>query len=191
MVREKVMDITWGEGVGHFLLHHYEVEDLLEAFLRYIAANTITHEFKGFETMLGITAEGRYCNLLLQARGLVLTVTRKRERIRYVVQSRADFFGGLRWILKFNNPKGRPLDHLVMRTTTEARKALARLVHELGMGPVIWGLLLDPSHIESYPGEVVEVEDLLGDFVGEDIALIVIPLTDPGASPASPTGRID
>jgi len=191
MVREKVMDIKWGEGVGHFLLHHYEVEDLLEAFLRYIAANTITHGFTGFRTMLGITAEGRYCNLVLQARGLVLTVTRKKERIRYVVQSRADFFGGLRWILKLNDPKGRPLDHRVMRTTTEAREALAQLVVELGLGPVVSGTLLDPTRIEGYPGEIVEVEDLLGDFVGEEILLIVIPLTDPGASPASPTGRID
>jgi len=191
MAREKVMDYKWGEEMGHFLLHHWEVEDLLKGFLRYIATNTASYRVKAFKTMLGLTVERRYCNVLAQAGGLVLTVTRKKERIRYVVQSRADFFGGLRWILKLNDPKGRPLDHLVMRTTTEARKALARLVHELGMGPVVWGLLLDPSHIESYPGEVVEVEDLLGDFVGEEILLIVIPLTDPEASQGSPAGEAD
>lgn len=187
MVRRKVMSYKWGEEMADWLLHHYEVEELLEWFLNYVAANTVAHEFKAFRTMLGITAEGRYCNLLLQAGGLVLTVTRRKERIRYVVESQADFFGGLRWILRLNDPKGRPLDQAAMRTTREAREALAQLVKGLGMGPVVYGVLSDPSRIESYPWEVVDVERLLGDFVGEDIVLIVIPLTDPGESQGSPT----
>lgn len=191
MVKEELMDWEWGEEMGTFLLDHWEVEELLEWFLDYVAANTVAHEFKAFRTMLGITAEGRYCNLLLQAGGLVLTVTRRKERIRYVVESQADFFGGLRWILRLNDPKGRPLEPVSMRIGRKAREALAQLVLELGMGPVVCGLLLDPSQIGTYPWEVVDVERLLGDFVGEDIVLIIIPLTRPGASPGSPLGEID
>lgn len=187
MVRRKVMSYKWGEEVSHWMSHHEEVEELVESFLRYVKVNTTVHEFKAFKTMLGIRVHDRYCNLLLQAGGLVLTVTRNKEPIKYVVESPADFVGALRWILNLDDPKGRPMEQVIMRITRDAKKALAQLVVELGLGPVVCGLLLDPTKIEIRRPEVVEVQRLLADFVGEDIVLIVIPLTDPGASPAAGT----
>lgn len=98
------VDYAWGDDMRDWLSHHPEVQDLLEAFLRYVAAKTVSHSLKGFKTALGVRAQGRYCNLLPQARGLLLTVTRDKQPVRHVIRSPADFEAGLDWILNLEDP---------------------------------------------------------------------------------------
>lgn len=106
MVREKIMDYRWGRATGRWLLRHHELEELLEAFLRYVAANTTAHRFLGFKCALSIRADGRCCYLLLRPRGLVLTATRDdKGPMRHAINSPADFTGGLQWILNLEDPK--------------------------------------------------------------------------------------
>lgn len=98
------VEYAWGEEMQRWLSSHEEVKDLLEAFLRYVAAKTVAHNFRGFKTAMGVRAEGRYCNVVPQARGLLLTVTRAKEAMKYVIRTPADFEGGLRWILALQDP---------------------------------------------------------------------------------------
>lgn len=99
------VNYQWGEEMQDWLSGHEEVKDLLEAFLRYVAAKTVSHNFRGFKTAMGVRAEGRYCNLVPQARGLLLTVTRAKEAMKYVIRTPADFEGGLDWIVQLKDPK--------------------------------------------------------------------------------------
>jgi len=67
-----------------------------------------------------------------------------------------------------------------MKVSRKAKEALVELVWELGMGQVFVGLLRDPTHLENHwPGYqgAVSIEHLLRPLVGEEIALIVLPLS--------------
>lgn len=106
MVREKIMECRWGKATGNWLHRHHELEELLEAFLRYVAAKTTAHRFMGFKCALSIRADGRCCYLLLRPRGFVLRATRDdKGPMRYAINSPADFTGGLQWILTLDDPK--------------------------------------------------------------------------------------
>jgi len=98
------VEYRWSDEMKKWLGRHPHVEELLEGFLVYVAANTVYHRFTGFRTGLGIRAQGRYANLLPQARGLLLTVTRGKKPIRYLIRTPADFEGGLGWILALEDP---------------------------------------------------------------------------------------
>jgi len=100
-------EYRWNDYMEHWLSHHYDEGLFMLDFLRYVAVMTKSHSFKGFKTMLGIEAEGRYCNLVPQVQGLVLTATCDKKRMRYVVRSWDDFAGGLAWILGLKDPRGR------------------------------------------------------------------------------------
>lgn len=107
MVREKIMEYRWGKATGNWLHRHHELEELLEAFLRYVAAKTTAHRFLGFKAALAIKADGRCCYLLLRPRGFLLTATRDdKEPIRHLIRSGADFAGGLQWILALKDQRG-------------------------------------------------------------------------------------
>jgi len=101
------LEHRWNDYMEHWLSHHYDERGFMLHFLRYVAAMTKSHSFKGFKTMLGIEAEGRYCNLVPQVQGLVLTATCDKKPIRYVVRSWDDLAGGLAWILSLKHPRGR------------------------------------------------------------------------------------
>jgi len=100
VVRRKVMSYRWGKGVGHWLSHRKEVQELLEGFLRYVAAKISSDRFMGFKAALAIKVDGRCCYLLLRPRGFVLPATPDdKEPTRHLIRSGADFAGGLQGIL--------------------------------------------------------------------------------------------
>lgn len=106
MVREKIMQYRWGRATGNWLHRHHELEELLEAFLRYVAANTIAHRFVGFKCAISIRADGRWCYLVLRPRGFDLRATRHDKGLtRYAINSPADFTGGLEWILALKDQR--------------------------------------------------------------------------------------
>jgi len=75
MARQKVVDYRWGKGVGHWLSHDKEVQELLEGFLRHVAAKTTSDRLMGFKAALAIKVDGQCCYLLLRPRGFVLPAT--------------------------------------------------------------------------------------------------------------------
>lgn len=186
MARTEVMDYKWGMEMRHWLLHHYEVEELVEGFLRYIAANAVVHEFTGFKTMLGIKVHDQYCNVLLQARGLVLKVTRNKESISYLVQSPNDFPGALRWMLSLDDPKGRPMEQVIRTISIEAKEKLTELVQGLKAGHILEGMLRFPSESNTWGIGSNDLDYILWEYIGSEVLLFILPLSEPVASKLCP-----
>lgn len=72
-----------------------------------------------------------------------------------------------------------------MEITREAKEALARMVFELGVGSVVKGYLSYPTVLECYSLGDINLVELLSPFVGADVCIIVMPLSEPDAAEES------
>jgi len=72
-----------------------------------------------------------------------------------------------------------------MEITREAKEALARMVFELGVGSVVQGYLSYPTVLECYSLGGINLVEILSPFVGSDVVVIVIPLSEPEAAEES------
>jgi len=75
-----------------------------------------------------------------------------------------------------------------MLVTRETKELLGQLVEQLGAGRVVRGLLRYPTRTESYGLGATDLEYLLSRFIGEEVIVIIMPLTDSEGPQDSPPG---
>lgn len=69
-----------------------------------------------------------------------------------------------------------------MEMSREAKEALARMVFELGVGSVVKGYLSYPTVLECYSLGGINLVEILSPFVGSNVVVIVMPLSEPEAA---------
>jgi len=75
-----------------------------------------------------------------------------------------------------------------MAVSRKAKELLTELVEQLGAGTVEKGLLRYPTRTDSYGLGATDLEYLLSRFIGDEVIVIIMPLTDSEGAQDSPPG---